>query len=369
MNNTYKKILIINTVSFGPGGIRKVIMDYYKNLDKDSYKIDIIAIDNNMSDIDKNTFLEGNSRIYVLNRSHVVSYMTVLYKLCRQNKYDVIHVNGNSATMVIELMAAKLGGVRKRIAHCHNTECTHKYIHKILYPVFKNMYTHALACSEEAGNWIFGKSRFEILKNAIDINKYTFSEDIRTSYRKKLSIKEDTFVLGHIGFFNEQKNQEFLIDLLNDCVKNDSYVENILLILIGIGEKQQYIKDKVEQRGLLDKVLFLDIREDIDKLLQIMDLFLFPSKWEGFGLALLEAQLSGLDCIASTNVPIEVNISGNVTYIELEKRDLWREKVVTNFKCIENNRNEKVMLSHNKVRNAGYDICEAAGRLAQIYDE
>ena len=98
-------------------------------------------------------------------------------------------------------------------------------------------------------------------------------------------------------------------------------------------------------------------------------LFLFPSKWEGFGLALLEAQLSGLDCIASTNVPIEANISGNVTYIELEKRDLWREKVVTNFKCIENNRNEKVMLSHNKVRNAGYDICEAAGRLAQIYDE
>ena len=359
-----KRILVINTVGFFVNGITSVIMNYYDGVENSEYLFDFVSASPFEKKIAEKIKNKGGNLYYYKRGKNVVGYMKNIYNLCKKNKYDIVHVHGNSATMTFDLLPARLAGVPMRIAHSHNSTCGHEFVSKCLTPVFKCLYTKALACSESAGNWLFGDKKFVVLKNAISLNQYMYKEDMRKEYRQKLQFDENDIVLGHIGLCNEQKNKVFLVELLKELKGK----ENLKLLLVGDGEKEiiDNIITKVHQYGLEKRVFLLGTRTDVVGLLHAMDVFLFPSLWEGFGITVMEAQATGLPCIVSEYVPDAVNFSEQFSKVSLDSQEKWLQ-TIEKYSDTATNRGEISAQNIITIRQSGYDIDCEVEQLKQMY--
>lgn len=311
-----KKVLIINTAGMGLGGITTHILTYLDAVISDypdlSVTIGVTGLRNN--EIISHFQRLGCEIVDLPDRkTNVLSYAKAIYKLMRTHQFDVLHVHGNSGTMIIELLCGLLNHIPIRIAHCHNSISNHMSIHKVLGPLFKKAYTDAFACSDLAGEWLFGENGYIVLPNAIDLSKFHFSTTIREKKRTELSIAPSMSVIGHVGNFNQQKNHVFLIEIFKEILKEKDSV----LLLIGTGALEKNIKEKVLEEGLASKVIFLGLRDDVDAWMQAMDCFIFPSKWEGFGTVLVEAQASGLPVVSADTAPASVKINPNFVFFSL----------------------------------------------------
>lgn len=316
-----RKILIVITTAFVPyGGLATVMLNYYRHMNREGLQIDFASTNPLGEEDSLSQELRGNhSRYYCLGerKRGILLYTRRLYSLLKKEKYDVIHVNGNSATMAIELKIAKWAGVPVRIAHCHTSRSEHTMVHKCLLPVFRRSYTKAGACSAMAGVWLF--EHFDILKNAIDFEKYRFRPRVRNQVRERLGIT-GKFVIGTVGKINVSKNQVFFLDVLQKFVKQR---ENTLFLLVGDGPERGNLEQKIREKGLEHHVLLPGMRTDVDELLNGMDCFVFPSFFEGFGMAMLEAQANGLWCLASDQVSREGVITDHVCMLPLQEPDRW----------------------------------------------
>lgn len=361
MGANMRKVLIISTVNFGYDGITNVIMNYFRAIDKTNLRIDFVTINpihNNL----KAEIEASNSKIFELpdRKQYLKAYRKELQQIIK-NHYDVIHVHGNSATMQIELLMAKQQGIPIRIAHCHNSTCSHKVINQILKPFFNNTYTHAIACSNLAGSWLFGKKRFLVLNNAIDLERFRYSQKSRDEYRRRYQLN-NKLVIGHIGHFTIQKNHMFLLDVFAAIhkIRNDT-----TLVLIGDGTLRNEIEEKVKQLDLQQDVILLGNREDVAQLLQAMDVFVLPSNWEGLGMVLIEAQAAGLPCFASTAIPQEAKVTQLLEFISLnESPEVWAETIVAAARI---DREEQCEYVLNKIREKHYDINDTVSQLKDIY--
>lgn len=318
------------------GGIIQVILNYKEQLkNEDIYTTFAINCTEN-SNIPE-LLNDKNSRFVQLpnKKKNIISYCLKLHRLMHNKKIDVVHVHGNSANMLLELEIAKLNRIQCRIAHSHNSTCKHPKLNKLLNPIFKQTYTKALACSNLAGEWLFGKDNFTVLNNAINLNKFKYSNDIREMYRKKLNVSDNIKIIGHVGNINEQKNQEYLIRLFELYHKKN---KDSLLLLIGDGPLKEKMINLVNQLGLKENVKFLGTKNDVNNWMQAMDIFVFPSKWEGFGMVLIEAQVSGLPVISSNVVPKIVKIEDNMIFLDIEKNTLeeWNNKIFDLLKITKN---------------------------------
>ena len=254
---------------------------------------------------------------------------------------------------------AKKNGVKIRIAHSHNSgmENTLKgFIKGILIRPYKYLSTHRFACSNSAGKFLFGKKNFIVIENAIKLEKFLYNLETRCKVRKELKL-QNKFVIGHVGRFCEQKNHNFLIDVFE---KVYSINNNSILILIGEGELKEKIQKKVNALNLKDNVMFLGNRRDVDELYQAMDCFVFPSKSEGFGIVLLEAQASGLNVVTSNGVPEEVVVTPNIKLLDMDI-DLW----VNNISELALKKEREII--DDKIKQ--YDIKVVANKLMQLYFE
>lgn len=353
------KILVVmnsSKVKLG-GGIIQVILNYRDQLVGGPIEYSFaINIENDNELIDKLT-CHGENYYYLPDKKKsLIKYMISLYNVCNKKNFDAIHIHGNSATMIIELLIASICGIKIRIVHCHNSKCEHPYLNKILKPVFKHLYTKAVACSEIAGEWIFGKNNFAILHNAIDLNLFHFSEDKRHEIRNKLNISDDTLVVGHVGNFNEQKNQEFLIKIFY----NLQIRYKTALILLGTGNLEEKIKEMVMSYTIEDKVFFIGMRTDVYNWMFAMDIFVFPSKWEGLGMVAIEAQACGLSVLASDQVPISVKI-GDVHFLSLDASiEEWSTAIIK----ISHNKHKRLINASDFI---DYDIRKEKNRLLDLY--
>lgn len=325
-----KKVLIVmnsSNVTYG-GGIVQVILNYAKKLKNDVY-MDIAINEKDNSNLSV-MFEDVCNHYFCLpnKKKNIFKYISVLYKICSSTSYDVIHVHGNSANMLLELFIGKICKIKKRIAHCHNSKCSHPIFNKLISPIFRLSYNCALACSDVAGEWLFGKNEFEILQNAIDLKKFLFSEEKRKEIRNLLNVSNDIIIIGHVGNINEQKNHDFIIDVFLEYLKKD---EKVCLLLIGDGPLKSKIRDKIRSNLIEDKVFFVGIQENVGKWFSAMDLFIFPSKWEGLGMVAIEAQVSGLDVFASTEIPEIADISKKFHFLSLELTALeWCDYIMKN---------------------------------------
>lgn len=353
-----KSVLIINTAGLGIGGITTNMLNYI-NLTKNNYKYTVLSMMYNEKKIINQLENMGCDVKYFPNRKKsIFKYIIFLINLLRQNKYDIIHVHGNSATMGLELLIAKYYKIPIRIAHNHNMICNHIILHQIMNVFFRHSYTKAVACSSRAGDWIFGIDKYIILNNAIDIYKYKYNENVRILYRKKLGISDDTLLIGHIGNFIEQKNHKFILDIMKEMKK----YKKIYLVLLGNGELYSDIKTMINNLNLEKEIYMPGYVNDTENWLQAMDVFILPSKWEGLPFVLVEAQCAGLKCIVSDKISDEANIISE-NYIKLPlSKDEW----IYHIKNIEVNKDRKEAFLFMK--EARFDINELKNDIIRIYE-
>lgn len=302
------------------GGVESVIMNYYRHLDHTKVQFDFIC-DEDSTRIPYDEIKKLGGRVFLVPKyQKLPQYLKALEGLFRKNQYCIVHSNVNTLS-VFPLYAAKKAGIPVRISHSHSTsnarEWKRNIIKNILRPFSKKYATDYFACSELAGRYLFGNKTFDqgkvkIIHNAINLDKFKFDPEARKKLRKELDIKEKTVVIGHVGRFVKQKNHDFLIDVFKEYhTKNP----DSKLLLIGTGPLEEKIKAKVEKLNLSDSVLFLGQREDTNKLYSVMDVFCLPSLYEGLGMVLIEAQMNGLPCLASDEVPREAKITENIDFI------------------------------------------------------
>lgn len=347
------------------GGLETMLMNYYRHIDREQVQFDFLT----------HRPYDGDYGTEIKELGGIIFHLPILNPFSSYYKrvlgdffddhpeYKVIHVHQDCLSSVI-LKVAKQHGIMVRIAHSHiaGQDVDIKYPIKLFYQRFIPCYaTELMACSEDAGKWMFRGAEFQVLNNAIDVSSYVYDEKKRQQQREKWGIQSDTKVYGHVGRFSPQKNHEFLVDIFNDIVDKEA---NSVLLLVGndTEENAPAIKEKVKILGLDDKVIFTGLRTDVADLLQAMDVFLFPSRCEGLGIVAIEAQASGLPCLISENVPTECKKTELVQQLSLtESSENWAKAAIKAAK------ETKRVDTSNQIKAAGYDIAENAKWLQEYY--
>lgn len=356
-----KKILIVLTTAYVPyGGLTTVMMNYYRSMNKSDLKIDF-ASTNKADRVLVEELQENHSTYYCLGnrKRNLLKYIRNLQKLIKKNNYDVVHINGNSATMLLELSIAKKCGVKIRIAHGHTTKTSHPVLHKVLEKFFHQSYTQAIAVSPRTGDWLFGPSNYFLLNNAIQIDRYRFRESVRAEYRNKLGI-DDKFVVGHVGKMYAPKNHTYLLKVFAALKKQ---MKNTALLLVGNGHLEEDLIKECKELGIQNEVIFCGMKTDPEHYMQAMDFFVFPSLWEGMPLAMIEAQAAGLPCIVSSNVTKAVKCTDRVFFKDLKDGpESWAAMIAEKSMCVYD-RTAVI----KELRSNGFDIERESEKLRLLY--
>lgn len=356
-----KKILIISTVGLIYDGITSVILSYLQAMDRsgmDIYIASTIKCENAIKD--KIEGLQCRVVDFPSRRTKTSMYFFSLVSFVRKNKIDVLHAHGNSGTLAIEMMAAWIGGCKKRIAHSHNTKCDQVKADKLLRPIFNLFYTEAVACGDAAGVWLFGDKLFTVLSNGRDVKTYSFDENVRKRKRAELNLKGE-IAIGHVGGFLEQKNHRFLLEIFKQILRIEP---SSRLFLIGDGPLRVEIESAAQE--MKDSILFVGTTPQVADYLQAMDGMLLPSLFEGLPLVAVEWQINGLSCVLSDRVTRECAFTDTCTFMPLEvSAREWAEKIIAEVKS--NNRKEKSEKAAIKAKTCGFDIQDSAQKLRAIY--
>lgn len=363
------KKLIILTGGISSDGISSSWYSICKELKKNDtseYQIDFLEI-SEVSDengVENYRKLGYNIISTPFRQSAPLSYFKSLRRIIRKGEYDTIHVNGSSSFMILEMLAARLEGVKIRIAHSHNTTCNNKLLHKVLFKPFNLLTNLRLACGEEAGKWLFGKSPFTIFHNGIDLEKFRFSAENRKNSRKLLSLDDDTLAFGHVGKFNYQKNHEFLLKVFSEILK---IKPKSRLFLFGDGELMEGMKILAESIGIIDKVSFMGVVTNIDYYLSGLDEMLLPSRFEGLPNVVVEWQAAGLPSIISDCITQECKVSDLVKFMSLEDSHIsWAKKAIENIPDI-CNRKYISFKAIDSLKSNGFDISAQTLTLQELY--
>ncbi len=343
-----KRIKIAHCVVALSGGVGSMIMNYFDHM-KDEYEIHIITQDL-VSEEYKNIYERRGYIIHLVpsKREGISKNIKALKEIFRKERFDIVHAH-MTFTNVFPLFAAKTVGIPVRISHSHLSGKADLRA-RIAAILNKMAATDLFACGEEAGKVLYGKSKFMLIKNAISLKEYQYNEEIRKIQRELLGFKASDRIYCHVGRFTDQKNHTFLIDIFSEIAKKDNHAK---LILIGEGELEIKIREKVKAVKLEEKVIFAGFVEDVPLKLQAVDVFLLPSKVEGLCIAAIEAQAAGLPCILSEQVDPATKVNDNVEFASIHSAEQWVELAE---KCIGTDRIQE----NKKLEAAGFDIdCEA----------
>ena len=359
-----KKIRILHVLQrMETGGTQALLMNLYRNIDREKIQFDFLVEYPNKEFYDDEIIKLGGKIYYsnVREDKNIIEFEKQLKKIIKENNYKIIHVHTYSIGYFV-LKTAKKCGVPVRIAHSHSNNMTNdfkksfKVILQKLYPIYATNY---MACSEDAGRYLFKNRKFTILNNSIDSEKFIFSKKIRNKVRKELNLNEK-FVVGHVGRFRPEKNHSFLLDIFLEIKKQKP---NAILLMIGNGDSSKQIIKKINELSLQDSVILLKNRNDVNELYQAMDVFIFPSIYEGLGIVAIEAQASGIPCVCSSGLPKESKITD--LYIKLSINDSakkWANVAINNSKNILAFTN-----TQKYVIKANYDVKSVAKKLVIYY--
>ena len=351
------------------GGAETLIMNLYRNFNREEVQFDFLChnrIEAKYTDEIKSL----GGRLYMVEGiSHVglFNYQKNLYKFFKNHpEYQIVHSHQNDLSGIILKQAAK-AGVKVRITHSH-TEYHHKSLKKkAIFEIFKHYVnkhtTDAFACAKPAGEMLYTGKRlenFKVIHNGIDTEKFAFSSENRKRLREELNLGENP-VICHVGRFAKVKNHGFIIDVFNEFLKVYS---NAKLMLIGEGELLSEMKEKVKTLGIEDGVLFLGPRTDVNALMSVADIFLFPSIHEGLPVSVVEAQCSGLRILTSDTISKDTVITDLIERMSLsDSAQCWAYKLCNLCENPSANRNHY----SKKVAANGFSAKEIADSLVKYY--
>lgn len=358
------KILILNTVPFRVNGMSSNIFNYYDLLKKRQNLILDFFVSEYMDSRYQNK-VNNNSQLFInKNRKrHPFSWLKHLRYLLKNTSYDIIHIHGNSSLMILEAILIKIYSKQtKVIAHTHSVNTEFPILNKLLKRIFFKVIDVGFAASKESGEWLFGEQQFYIVNNGIDTDKFKFSKEKRSILRTEFNLSENQLVLVHVGMFNRVKNQEFLIELIS----NKHF--DAILFLIGDGDSKKDLIKKVKYLKIDDKVVFVDTTFNVEDYYNMADLFVFPSKFESLGMALIEAQSTGLPCVVSSVIPESACISDLVKKVSLDQeKRIWLEVISDSFLKSKSKNNRS---NYNSIiKNSDFDIVENEKKVYEKYLE
>ncbi|MEH7388535.1 glycosyltransferase family 1 protein [Bacillus sp. JJ1521] len=349
-------------------GTETMLMNIYRNIDREKVQFDFISFSRKNAHYDEEIKSLGGRVIKLSNTQSIKDLLRVIKEY---GPYEAVH----SHTLFhcgIANLAAKLAGIKIRVAHAHTTLDNSDSVIRKLYiramrVLIKSTSTHLLACSNEAGKYLFGNSvlkqlNYKFFPNLIDYSVFLKVESEQINHFKNESSMDNGIVIGHIGRFIESKNHKFLLNIMKNLLKMDP---NITLLLVGDGDLKQEIEAIAKNENIYHNIKFVGIRNDISTMLHCMDVFVFPSIYEGLGLVLLEAQASGLPCIVSEAIQPEADLElGLVTRLNLnDEAEVWAKKILelANKKETET---EKIIKGFKK---KGYEMTKGISNLLDIY--
>ena len=316
--------------SLDTGGAETFLMKVYRHLDKSKYQIDFVVCKDGFFD---NEVLKSGGKIYKipLRRKYPIKSFLELKRITKENSYKSVLKLGTRAIIAVDLLSVKLGGaINICVRSCNaisNEGLMDKTCNFLLRPIMNGIASVKIAPSDLAAGYTFGKSavkkgEVKFLHNAVDLDIFNYDEVGRQNIRLELNVA-DKLVVGHVGRFNQQKNHMFLLDIFAEIKKKN---DNAVLVLVGKGELEGEIKAKIDALGLADSVIFTGVRSDVPALLSAMDVFVFPSFYEGMPNTVIESQATGLPCVIADTITREADITGLVSYISLnETAERWAE--------------------------------------------
>lgn len=356
-----KPIRILHVLNgLGTGGAEAIIMNWYRNIDREKVQFDFLIRSN--ENIYTKEITEYGGKVYVMppypsnyfeNRKATAQFFKEHAK-----EYAGIHVHGNALLYVNVFNIAKKNGIDLRIYHSHSddTEFKYKLLHFFNKLRIKNLATEYFACSKEAGKWAFSDNEFKVIKNGINIEDFLYREHIREEVRKRLNISTET-VYGHVGRFEKVKNHIFLLDIFEEILYQDS---NSMLLLLGEGSLFEEIKELAKAKGIDSNIKFIGAVKNVGEYLNAMDAFLLPSLHEGLGIVAIEAQTASLPTLLSDTIPHEVRVTDYVSFIPITQKDAWVECAL---KMLYLPRKDM----KKEITKAGYDIKQSVKYLECFY--
>lgn len=357
--------------SMNIGGAETFIMNVYRNIDRNKVQFDFLLHTNKISAYNDEILALGGKIFCISPRNEGVlkNYIELNNFFKHNNEYRIVHQHLSSLSYVEPLKFARKYGVPIRILHSHSTReggsFFHKYIHNLNKLSVEKVATNYFACSDLAAKWMFGKKQYnsnnyDIINNGVSMEKFSFENDSRIEMRKTLGL-DNKFIVGHLGNFVYPKNHEFIIQLFKKIKEQNP--ESILM-LVGDGDLREKIEKNVAELGLRESVIFTGTRKEVQKYLWAMDVFVFPSHYEGFPVTLVEAQASGLPCVVSTNITRQVSITNDIYFMDLKSGiEAWANKI------IELGRKNDRCNKSNQIIDLEFDIANVAKKLESFYEE
>lgn len=357
---------------FISGGVETVLINWYKNIDRSKIQFDFCVIRKDRQPIDDVVESLGGRVIYLsrIRSTGIVKSIQSIRKIIRQyGPYKAVHIHSVHAG-VIPLIAAQLAGIKTRVYHVHSTKDLalqntkgRFLIEKCSQYIINKYSTIRCACSKDAGKYVYGNCKFQIINNAIDLNRFRpWNSEEREKQRKEYSFSNNDIVVGYVARFVEGKNHELLLDIAQQAKKRDI---NLKFFLVGDGPCKSRIKEMIETRGLSSYFVLPGYIQDTEKVYNSLDIFCIPSNFEGLSLVTIEAQACGIPCLISSGVPQEVAL--DVTAVAQENlctdSSGWLDRLLSLInKRVTNGDMIKKVFSEK-----GYEISSVIDNLNSIY--
>ncbi|MFD1359138.1 glycosyltransferase family 1 protein [Fictibacillus halophilus] len=349
-------------------GTETMLMNIYRNINRNKVQFDFISYSQQNAHYDEEIISMGGR---VIKLSKTQSIFELYQAIKKYGPYHAVH----SHTLFhcgIASIAALLAGVKVRISHAHTTldnssSLIRKSYIKFMRFIIKNFSTNLLACSKGAGSYLFGektinKKKYSYFPNVVDYSEFLQIPNIEVEKFKVIEGLDNDLIIGHIGRFIEAKNHTFLLDILKYVIKKEP---NIKLLLVGDGDLRELIEEKAKQDGIYENIRFVGVKENISTMLHSMDIFVFPSLYEGLGMVLLEAQASGIPCIVSEAIQPEADLHlGLISKLLLaDGAEVWGNKILE----MANKKEKDVSKIVMRFKQNGYSLSEGISILTRIY--
>ena len=360
-----KKVKVLHVLGgFNFGGAETFIINLYRNIDREKFQFDALIRDINNPQAIEFEALGGEVYKTAPFPKMFIRNWIETKKFFKHHawQYDVIHIHANALVYVLPILWAKKYNCKKIILHSHNTQTKSNQIIHQINKIWLKYVNVCLACGTEAGKWMFDERPFTVIHNGINLSKYQYNLQIAEQKREEIGFLKDDFIIGHVGRFAKQKNHKFLIEIFEEILKEEKKAK---LLLIGNGELKENIENLIKEKGIQKSVCILSNRKDVPKLLQAMDIFVFPSLYEGLSIALIEAQATGLPCVISDTIDRKSAICENVEAASLDDSITKWVSTIMRYRSQKNIREKAIEI----IKNEGYSIDCTVESLEKIYIE
>lgn len=359
------RVLHINSSLSNNSGVIAVLLNYYQNLDREKIQFDFLYyLPSNFSS-EKRIERLGGKTYKISKTNNLLKFRKQISSFFNsyRGQYPIVHLHDPFLARIIYDILKK-NGVRYLIVHSHATCYSDKKISSIRNRLLcMNIARHCdvcMACSKAAGDFLFGKKvKYYVMNNAIDLEKFKYNQQIRIEKRHEFGLNNE-FVLGHVGNFVNQKNHFFLLKIFSEVLR---LKPDAKLLLVGDGILRQRIENKAAEMGIIQKIMFLGKRRDVNEIYQAMDVFALPSLFEGLPMVGVEAQCSGLPIVFSDEISPEAGI-GNFMFLKLkDSPGKWASVILQMYE--HHKRDKDIALRNLKLH--GFDIRTEALKLQNFY--